>query len=336
MLLIRKNPFVLFGIFVLLVISLSYFISKSTFFYSHNNLFSLAMTLDIAVLIPTVYYLIIRKSSINKITIVPIFVLSIVCASFIIPSKSQFFLDYIKFLLFPIELFVIWFLINSSKKIAARYSEINRVINDHVEILYNSLLQIFQNNTLAQILTTEISIFYYAFFGWNRSEELDHNALKTFSYHKNNGYSQVIFVFMFIIILETSILHYFISNFSVTLSWILTVLSIYGLLFLLADLNSVRKRPILVYADTLSIRIGFRWRVLIPLHSIEKVIYTKRDIKSTDGLLKAVLVGNQNLIIELKEHRVAYGLYGFKKRFNRISLFIDDIKEFEKYIKVES
>jgi hypothetical protein len=55
---------------------------------------------------------------------------------------------------------------------------------------------------------------------------------------------------------------------------------------------------------------------------------TTHDIEDKDGLLAAVLMGNQNVVLHLKTPATADGLYGWAKEFNRISLTVDDLPAF--------
>ena len=68
--------------------------------------------------------------------------------------------------------------------------------------------------------------------------------------------------------------------------------------------------------------------VRIPLDSIQKVETTTHDIDDKDGLLSAVLAGNQNVILHLRGPATASGLYGTQKRFQRLSLTVDDVQSF--------
>ena len=86
---------VAFGIPLMLILSVIV-LAKSSVFQLHPKELSMGITFDLVFVIPTIYFLLIRKSKIPQITTAPIFIAGIVIASFIIPNDYQFYLSGVK------------------------------------------------------------------------------------------------------------------------------------------------------------------------------------------------------------------------------------------------
>ena len=80
-------------------------------FEEQRDVLSIGVSIDIALLLPIIYFLIIRKSTIPKLTLVPVFILSLLLAYQIVPVEHHNTLSYIEYLLIPVELTVIGLLI---------------------------------------------------------------------------------------------------------------------------------------------------------------------------------------------------------------------------------
>ena len=65
-------------------------------------------SVDLALIIPLVYFLFIRKTSIPKITVVPVFILSLTLAFQIIPSNYHNTLSIFEMMVAPLEMAIIW------------------------------------------------------------------------------------------------------------------------------------------------------------------------------------------------------------------------------------
>ena len=254
---------------VIVVIGICYLITKSSYYFSNADVFSLSITIDIVFFIPLMYILFIRKRDVSKITVIPVIILSYITASFLLPSIDHAYLKIAKMLIAPIELFAVCFIIYKIRLAKRQYNSLAVGNNDFLKNVHKSLNNTLGENKVNVLLATEISVLYYGIFGWKSEIEIDKG--KAFSYYKKSGYSAVVAVFVFLTIIETFSLHLLIAHWSAVVAWVLTILSIYGLIFLLADFNSARKRPIYINDYNLEIRIGFRWNVTIPFENIKHI-----------------------------------------------------------------
>lgn len=319
-----RKLLLLFSSAAVCVLLVCYLIIGTEKYFNNTDLFSLAVTIDIVFFIPLIYFLLIRKSSVPKITMIPVVFLAVAAASLVLPSANHRYLEIAKMLLAPVELFAIGFVIYKVRMTATEYRSLAVGSNDFLQNVRASLYKILGVKKAADIFSTEISVLYYGFFGWNGGIEAGKE--EGFSYHKKSGYGAVVGTFFFLILIETFGLHLVLSHWSRTVAWILSLLSIYGIVFMFADYNAARKRPILIGGHELHIRIGFRWYVAIPFEKIKSV----SPGKSADGgdYFRMVLIGRENVTIKLNESVTALGLYGISKKFDTLGLFIDDKNKF--------
>lgn len=98
--LLKRNLFI-FGIPVLIMISMV-LLTKSPAFLNHTNKLSVAITADLLLIVPFIYFLLIRKTAIPKTTVVPFVILGVVICSFIIPKENQDYLNLFKSYILPV------------------------------------------------------------------------------------------------------------------------------------------------------------------------------------------------------------------------------------------
>ena len=320
----RRFPFhlVYFG-FVLCVLTVSFFIVRSTGYAQNTDLLSLAVTVDVVLLIPGVYFLLAIFLGWRKLTVIPVFVLSLVSAHLLLPSSGEGYLKVAELALAPIEIAVLVFLTIKVRQIRKGYRDARSPSGEFQETLEGVLGQLIDQPQVVRILASELSFIHYGLFAW-RKRPLYTTTDEVFTYHEKSGLGLIIGVFMVLIAIETPVLHYFISMKFPTLAWVVTALGLYGVVFILADFNACRWRPIRVADGNLFLVTGLRWRCTIPLSEIDRVEANTFEIEDKEGLLNAAVIGNQNLIIKLKNPHTATGIYGFKKNFDRAAVTVDE------------
>ena len=327
MILARKLQFPAFLLFWSVVLTVSFLIIRSSQFADHADLLSAAVTLDLVVLVPVVYLVLARRMGWRLLSAIPILVLMLVAANLLIPRDHNQVLKTVEMLLAPFELVLLTFLVLKVRSVRKAYRQTGGTADDFLESLEKVLAQTVDAGRPGKMIATEIAMIYYGLLAW-RQKPLDRPAEQIFTYHRKCGHGTVMGVFIFLVLVEAGVLHWYLLPRIAPVAWIIFALSIYSIVFLLADLNSARLRPILIDGNDLVVRVAIRWRVRIPLAWIERVETTTHDIEDKDGLLNAFLVPNQNVILHLDRPAKAQGLYGFEKRFRRLSLAVDDLPAF--------
>ena len=312
-----------------LIILTEYFVVHSSKFYLHQNLISLAVTIDLTIVIPVLYYfLIARKLNISSITVLIIFFLCTIVAAILIPAGDHKYLDEIKYLLIFTELATTLYTIIKLRKIIKEYKFQSKKRSDFIYNLTIAMEKVMGKFKLWSLLIGEINTFRYGLFFWLGKKEIKEGQ-KYYSSHKNSGYAAIWSVIFFVMLIETTGMHLLLRSWVPGLAVVITILSIYTIIFFISDLASIIKRPIVFYNNKLLFRIGIRWNAIIDPEIVQSVESIRNfDKKKNNDTLNCALAGDPNIKIELKEKIIFRSFYGIRKTADKFVFNIDLEKEF--------
>lgn len=326
----RFYPVTLFLALSLTVMFVERLVVRSTSFTQHPDIFSLAVTVDIAIGLPLLYYfLLVRKKYAAKGTLIPVFILSVVAANMILPDKYHSYINYVELLLPVVEFIILVLLILKIRKWRMLFRQAGQTelcFNDKVEIVAREELG---DSMPVRLLAAEVSLFYYALTGWFKVFKSRPGTI-AFSYHRKKGFSALMGVLLFLVIVETTVMHMAIRLWSPLLAWILTGVSIYSFLWLVGDLQAIRLQPIVLNRDNLFLRTGMRWRVNIPISNIAGIQEGTSLREKNDSYLRMTVYGEPNYTIHLKNAMKVSGLLGMQRDVQQIGIFIDEERKFLK------
>lgn len=160
---IQIRPYLFaFGIPLLLILSLIALL-QSQIFSANASQLSTFITIDFILTIPIIYFLLIRKTNVSKLTIAPFLIACIVIASYAIPEANQDMLSLAKTWLIPIvELSVISIVIYKVTKAIKSYKAAAKKGQDFFTILNETSASLFPK-TAAKLVANEIALIYYGF-----------------------------------------------------------------------------------------------------------------------------------------------------------------------------
>jgi hypothetical protein len=327
--LLNRNV-IIFGI-PLGLLAILIFLIKSPFLNGNDTL-SLAITADLLLSVPLVYFLLIRKSQIHKTTVIPVMVIGILIGSYLLPMESQMYLDLFKNYALPVfEISVLTFAIYKVRKAINTYKKLKSGTPDFYDTLKNVCYEIFPEK-LALPFATEVAVFYYGFINWKKRRLNSNN----FTYHKNSGTPALLYAFILIIGIETVAIHILLAQWSFIASWILTALSIYTAIQVLGFAKSLAQRPISINHESLTLKYGILNEVEISFSDIDKVELSRKSLEKNE-LTKALSplgkVESHNVVISLKKENKLIGLYGIKRNFKILGLHIDEPIQFKKKLE---
>jgi len=328
-----KRSLIHIYIFVSLSICFTgYFIVNSPLFLKKPAVLSFGITFDITLSIPILYLLLARIVNIPKLYIIPIFILTLILANFILPYEHHQFLNSIKKVIFLIEPVIVFFVISKILKVVKEFKKLKKEnFYNIISILHESLGKIIGQKRILAILVTEISLMYFGLFAWKNDEVINKNV---FYSHKRSWYGSIIGVFAFLSFVETVLFHLVLMHLNVVVSWIILLLNFYGILFLFADFNATKRQPHCISDKNVIINVGVRWRSVIPLRDIRSVKLTRDGYRGEKNVLRALtLMGHPNAVIVLKKKQMAVGIYGVKKYFDKVAINLDDPKVFKKILQ---
>lgn len=313
-------PLVLLGMLIVLM---------KTSSITVGDTMSLAITADLILIVPLVYFLLIRKTSIPKTTVIPMMVLGLAIGTYFLPKEGQTYLTLFRVWALPvIEVSVLTFVVIKVRSAIKTFKALKDGTPDFFHALKSTCCEIFPRKVVSPIVT-EIAVFYYGFMHW-RTIPLSANE---FSYHKKSGTPALLGALIFIIAIETVVFHYLLMSWSSVAAWTLSALSIYSGIQIFGFAKSLTKRPICVNEDSLALKYGILNEVEIPLEDIEAIELSGSPLaedKLTRTLSPLGEMESHNVILHLKNEHTLTGLYGIKRNFRVLGLHIDEAEGFKK------
>ena len=349
----RNSIFLIYGIPALIIL-ICVSIGSSSLISQYSE-FAFAITFDLTISAPFFYFLLIRGTSIPKITIIPVFGIGVLVGSLLLPTQQQLYLDLVKQWAIPVVelaiLFYIGFVAYKSFKILKTYKNENPdvytvlrlacagIVNGFVSpgLLINSVLTQTDRKPLSlkwysEALACEAAMIYYAFIGWKKLKP-DENQ---YTYHKKSGKISLLGTIIFLILAETVVLHVLLAYWSVIAAWILTALSIYFVIQIFAHIKAIFQRPIEIFGNKLIVRYGLFGDTEIDLDNIEKIELSSIKPEDESGLKQVSFLGELeqfNTIIRLKNKETFRGFYGIKSKYKTLLLYVDENTRLKKLVE---
>ncbi|MCB0201136.1 MAG: hypothetical protein KDI03_13785 [Anaerolineae bacterium] len=325
------NPLLLWALLAAGVLATEVWITGTNGFSAQPDVVALAVTADIVVGIPLAYYLlVVRRKGLPVITVAPVFVLSLIMAGRILPAEQHTYLNYAELVVPLVELSVLAFIALNLRKVASHYRRLrpnHAYFPETLEASLRTALPAFPP-LVVNLLTTEVSLVSFGLTGWLRRARPATDGLPRFSYHRVGSYPVILGFLAFIMVLETSVLHLVVMHWSPAVAWVLTIASVYTLIWFFGDFHASRLQPIVAGDTRLHIRSGMRWRADIPWWQIEAVCKaTSADRKQPD-FLNAAIMGEARLVIVLREPVTVHGLLGRTRQTAHIGFSVDDEARF--------
>lgn len=325
------NPFVLFFVTAGMLLAIELLVVNVSAFAAHGNLLSLAVTADITIGIPLVYFvLVVRRKHLPAITVAPVFVLCLVLAGRILPPENHVYLDKIELAVPLVELTVVVLVAFKARQILALFRQL-RPTTPYAPEAFELALQRGLGAVppiVGTLLTTELSLVIFAFTGWFRKARPPRQNVQAFFCHRQGSYPVVLGFLVFMVLLETTVVHLLLQRWSPTAAIVVTLATVYTLVWLFGDLHAMRLQPTLVSASHVHVRTGMRWRMDIPLALIDRIEKVASADKKADDFLSLAPIGEARLVMHLVEPVQAVGLLGRRKLVSRVGVALDDDKGF--------
>lgn len=185
----------------------------------------------------------------------------------------------------------------------------------------------------ASILATEMVVVAYGLGGWFLKPRTPSGA-KAFT--TLGGWLPILVAIGIILAIETFAIHLLVSLIAPIAAWVFTALSGYGLLWLVADGQAARLRPILVSDTELFVRIGLRWTVTVPRSLILSVGPAGRPIERVGHRLVLAMDGQATVEVTLREPVTVRGPLGIERRADCLAIGLDDPSAFIAALNVGS
>lgn len=301
--------------------------------------------LDLLVVIPLLTYFFILRKRYSLTYIGPVVLAGYLFAHFVLPEEqlaSQPLLPAavlaFELIFIAAELILLVLVLRKIPLIRRDYLSASDLPYFHLKAesaVYNHI----SRNELTDVLLTEASLFYYALLSWKKKAPGQSGTF--FSAHHKTSTVALSIMLIHAIVLETAAIHFFLHSFSPVLSWVLLILNLYGVLFLLADMQAIRLCPYHLSDGTLYLQAGISKKISIPIALISDAGWNDLPEKLTKEQERQILdlslpdLGKEKpaVKISLKEPVSAELQYGFKKEVTAILLNADEAETFIREIR---
>lgn len=325
----RLQSIRLFPVLVVALVLTEYGIAHTAAFAAHPDILALAVTLDLVIGIPALgYFFLVRPRRAPASILALLFLLSVLLANVILPASGERYLQWIEQALPVVEIALLLYGATKLRKVVYTYRILrpNSVYaSDAVE---QSLRNVLGNSRAIGILLIEFSLLYYAVAGWFSRYHPSLPSHRSFTYHVKSGYGITAAMIIGLSLIEIPLVHLVVHQFNPTVAWILTLLTLYTVLWLIGDFHAIRLHPIIVDATHLHFRTGMRWRVTIPLEEIITIHPLARAGRKNKEEPDLSVAGNARLLLELKHPVPVRGLFGIQRVTDKFAFALDDEKAF--------
>jgi hypothetical protein len=174
----------------------------------------------------------------------------------------------------------------------------------------------------AGFILGEWQVISYALFGWRLQPDIPTGAA-TLTTHRDSGQLALTIALGIVGLIELVGVHLLLARWNADVAFWVTLLSAYGLQILVADLVATLKRPSYQTAEALHLRLGIRWRAVIPRGQVARIDSIHDKPARKKGLLNAALLTAPNVLLTLQEPILVQGPYGIQKEATQLALWID-------------
>ncbi|WP_373988200.1 hypothetical protein [Duganella sp. BuS-21] len=186
--------------------------------------------------------------------------------------------------------------------VARRVRALLRLSGNADEALEGAVRSRLGSKGFARFALFEMRIWYYGLF-MRKGEQLRFRGEQHFTYDKNNGNVSNQFAFIMVVLFEMPLSHLMVHLMSVQpwVAWTLDVLTLWSMLYLVAEYRASQWRPISLDRNALLVRNGvFAADRTVDYSMIESVTRCGNDISRQRGILRFRQFGSLNVEIRLR------------------------------------
>ena len=198
---------------------------------------------------------------------------------------------------------------------------------DPVDRVSSRLGGAFGQGIVAKALTAALApgatVFGLAFSSWRHAPAAPAGA-KAFGQHRRSLHGEMLLGLLVASVAEVLAVHFLAARWSVGVAWVLTVLSLYGSIWLIADYRAAVLRPVLLKDDAVQIRAGLRFQLDVPLASVDRIDSKRPDVPS----MALTILSEPEQWLVFSEPVLAKGPYGIRREVRAVGVTVDQPSEF--------
>ncbi len=323
----------LFLLLTALVGVLSWMVLASLEGHAAADLLAGALTVDLVVVLPALYFaLVVRPRRWPWITVLPFILLCAYGTSWLLPQDHQTPLRNLRHLVAPLELSLLALIGWKAMRVVRHFRECpNMGSTDFPERLRRAAVDVVGVPRVAEILASEISLLYYGLASWFRRAEENSSA---FTVHRKDSYGTLVVGILTVMGVELIPVHLLALYLSGPfLAWTMTLLTLYGALWIVGDYQALRFRPMKIGVTGLAFRLGLRWEAQIPWDQVISFRRLNFGEKPGKDAVTLVTVGQPAFFLETREAMTFRGFYGFRRKGNKLYFDVDQKETFEETVR---
>lgn len=320
-----KQTVLIFGL-PLLVLGTIIAIASSSLLQQHPTI-AIGVTYDLCITIPLLYLFLIRNTKIPKITLVPVFTIGVISASYLLPIQQQGHLLVIKTYILPVvELVFLGFIGYKTHRLIKTFNTNKDGQPDFYVALKKTCLSLIGGTTLSNLIATEIAACYYCFFAWVPKKR----TANQYTHYSDNGAIALFIAFVFVVLAETYVVHYLVAQWNTVVAWIFSISSMYFALQLLGHIKAMHTRPSELKEHQLHLKYGLFGDTRIALKDIEKVTTCSNEgiVENKTTAKLTLLIETHNIALHFKSKQRISKLYGSTVECDILLLQIDQKERF--------
>ena len=226
-------------------------------------------------------------------------VLVVLIGSYIIPEPSKFIWHYLesgRYMLLAV------FLLLEVMAIATVYWPVKAALLKRVDpdlAVAEPIRRLVGTGALSKLLAFESRMWTFALLAKNITFN-QFNGEKHFSYHLKDGAQSNLLGFIILIVFELPIMHLLLHfMWSPMVANIVTVVTLFGLVFFVAEYRAVSRRPISLTKENLIIRYGIYQPMVIPLNKIKSMVQHTEHVARAKNNKRYNFAGVPNVLVKL-------------------------------------
>ena len=294
--------------------------------YIPGHIEGIALPLDFMVGIPLGFYLlVVRPRKLTLLTVIPVVWIGYGLSVVALGSPEAGILPYLLSTLIPVELAIA---VREVRKIAKAYQSAKASSADPMVWFKDTMRYLVRKDVPASMAAAELSVWYYALFSWRKKPYVLPGE-KAFSYHNAGGYMNMMLGLALAFPVEIVSVHMLVSQWSIAAAFVVTVLSVYAVVWLVGDARARIMRPNTVGADYVRLECGIQMQAKILFADIDRICFSEsdiRDIEKSDKLNYGTFY-QANAWIVSKRPITVRTMLG-KKQVRAIGVSLDDPRAF--------
>ena len=200
-------------------------------------------------------------------------------------------------------------------------------IPDARDRLHALLAKVSGSPPSAAVMASDLAFLRYAIW----PPKSDQHGPGIFSSHRQSGLIPILWAVVAVVVLETGVLHILVHLASLLLAWLLTALSLYGLLSLAGHIRALPRRYSTLGNDSVTLRTGLFGQCNIPYRQIAEIIPIAVGSGVPTNSWQLGMLGSmepRNLLLGLHQPATIEISHGITRRTHHIAVHMDDPQGF--------